>query len=316
MKILSLTLLIFIFASSPFSYGCHFHQHSGNIRLAHINGRKIYALFILHLGSHAQQARNIITTSNNIADDLISFLRRNQIIMRLQQLAVQQLTQLLASDQIDWIGIELSEEELEGITFNEIKQRYEDMKKSFDNLNDHPQWSPEQTDQILHLMYPKYIIAYAENTELFENTRFVPLEDDSLRQVGRTFQTDKSMALNTLNQLEERGLISHRQHLAVKAFGTGALNQRGLSQITGDNLIDSDELEDLLKAQEIEDPQVITVITFYTNTINNIIRHAKSRDEAIVQSVHNQSGNGIIIMGAAHKVFIEDGLRKSCLSAE
>ncbi len=313
MKILSIMLSVLIFSSTLFSYTCYFHQYSDDIRLGHINGRKIHTLFTPHLGNHREQVEGVIKASNDIPSELNILLIMYQRAIKSEQSEAQQLIQLLASDQIDWIGIELSREEMKGLTYNEIAQPYLTMKRSFNNLNNRPRWNQVKTNQILSLMYRSYIIAYTENPELFEEAKFIPLEDPNLREIARSLSEDKNMALSTLAQLEKEGLISHWKYLAIGTLAERALEQRGLAQITGDNLISSSELKNFLQAQEIEQTEVIEAVTSYVNTINDFMINGKNRDEAVARSVNNQSGNGIILMGDAHKAGVEDELIQSCL---
>ena len=318
MKTLYLTLPIFIFSSTLFGYTCYFREHSGQIRLGHINSRKIYSLFTPHIKSQGENVLSIIRNSNHV-DNLVDIL--NQLLdeyketISSEQSDVQQLTWLLKSDQIKWIGIEDSGEDINlRFTYNQRKHEYLGVKETLEVLNLHPDWSLEKTDRLLYLIYGADIITYAKNPELFAEVSFVPLEKEHLLEEAEKLFEDIDTALDFLAQLEKRYLISHETYLAVDALGAEALRQRGLPQITGESLIESSEFEDFLKEQDIEEPEVIEVITSYVSKINEFIENGTERNKEVVDSLLHQSGNGIILMGTAHKARIEDQLTRNCIS--
>ena len=318
MRILCLTLPILIFSSTLFGYTCYFRQYTGHIRLINIQERKVYNLFTRHITSHGQNILSIIRIFHHIddrVDHLGKLLDEHQETISSERSDVQQLTQLLDSGEIDWIGIEDARTEIAlRFIYNQRVQDYLGIKEALNILNSHPNWNLEKTDQLLYLVYGADLITYAKNPELFAEVRFIPLEKEHLLDRAEELFREISIALNTFSQLKERGMITDEKSQAVKNFGLEALGQRGLSQITGDNLIDSDELEDFLKTQEIEYPEVVEAITPYVSTINAFMTNGRERNEEVVTSVLNQSGNGIIIMGGAHKAIIEDRLRENCLN--
>ena len=175
----------------------------------------------------------------------------------------------------------------------------------------HPRWDQEKTHQMFYLMYPAEFIIYTENPELFRKFELISLADYDLSERATQLLVDSLFALNALQQLEE---IPHEKYLAIEALGSEALNQRGPSQITGENLISFNELESFLTEQKIEEPQVIEAVTSYVDVINNMLRNIKIRSESIAQSALNQNGNGIIIANDVHKAVIEDELMKSCIN--
>ena len=317
MRILCLTLPILIFSSTLFGYTCYFRQYLGDIRLINIQGRKVYNLFTPHITSQGQNILSIMRNADhidNLIDTLGKLIDDHQETISSERSDVQQLTQILDSGEIDWIGIEDARTEIAlKFIYNQRVQDYLDRKEVLNVLNSHPDWNLEKTDQLLYLVYGADLITYAKNQELFAKVRFVPLEKEHLLERAEELLREISIALNTFSQLKERGMITDEKSQAVKNFGLEALGQRGPSQITGDSLIDSDELEDFLKAHEIEDLEVIEAITSYVSTINAFMTNGGERNREVVKSILSQSGNGVIIMGTAHKAGVEDGLREICL---
>ena len=64
----------------------------------------------------------------------------------------------------------------------------------------------------------------------------------------------------------------------------------------------------------MKNQKVIEAIRSYVSKINEFIENGTERNNETVKSVDNQSGNGIILMGTAHKAGVEDQLTRNCIS--
>ena len=326
MKILSLILLIFIFSSTLFAHTCYFHQDSqdsGDIHFIRIDGRKVYSLFKPPISYHYEDIYSALSAfrssknPNDLVNHLNNLLERYSEAIQSEQSNVRYLTQLLEDDQVQWIGMQDSSEGMSLWSTHRGKvQDYLGMRDLLNGFSDQPEWNQEKTHQILYLMYEAHVIAYGENLEFSTKFIFVPLEDNDLLERSKELFEELQIASNTLTQLEERGMISSEKALVFRTLGGEALNKRGSTQITGENLITpSGELEDFLKEQEVEQPEVIEAITSYINTVDDFLRSATDpdRNKAIAESIHDQSGNGFILMTEAHQAIIKNELTQSCL---
>ena len=117
------TLTIVFFTSNAFSSLCDFRLYSGDIKVADINGRQIYTLFSSHLTREemlgATDAINSIEglsstmTAQEYVSHLHSFLDGHTDTITSERSDFHQLSRLLSSKQIDWIGVEATEPALD-----------------------------------------------------------------------------------------------------------------------------------------------------------------------------------------------------------
>ena len=95
-------------------------------------------------------------------------LKNNQAVIESEQSDVQKIVELFRSEQIDWIGLETSPEQLEVNPIDvRIRGYFENKDFLNTNLNRTDGWNSNKTEKILSLIYNPYIIALAGNLNLF-----------------------------------------------------------------------------------------------------------------------------------------------------
>lgn len=305
-KLIVLLIILVPFKSTE---ACTFAQHSGDIRVASINGAKVYTLFTTHLMDQSSSVMGALLGSST--DEVIESLNGlltdpdNAQTIRSEQNDVVQLTQIVQSGEIRWIGIEASPAEMQsGISIINQVQDYYDMRDLFNGiLGNHEGWSPEKTDQILHLMFNAHIIARAKNPDAFSDIRVVPLDDnDAKAESGQTIEYIDRFRDDLIRLGADEGLLTIDQFLEIEAIKNAALqNVRP---------IPAEEISRL--RDQFQDIAVRTIIRDYLEEVNEFLRLSGVRDQAAVTQILEQSGNGLITMGSAHGPGIEQGLTTAC----
>ena len=233
MKLINISsiILITLVLTGKKAICCTFSNHSGDLRVANINGGEIYTLFTPHLlGFHTamvscvltdeckdyvgSESINKIDTSDpnkkdSILDGLNLLLRKYRNKIQSEKSDVSQITNLAKSGQIRWIGIEATPEEIQSGIKIEVQVR--DYLKMKELLNKHftpnnkriflRKWNKEKTDQILHLMYNPHIIARAENPHTFRTIPIIPIDDENATKEGDIHLSRRTQSINNLRKL-------------------------------------------------------------------------------------------------------------------
>ena len=321
---------------------CVFETHSRGIEVAHIGDRQIYTLFANHLGEEEwievldafRSYNNYHSTQAQLLLNLNSIIEQHQTMIESEQSDMRKITRLLKSEQISWVGIEQSPEDFYDI--DEMTLSYLKLKQELYDIYDSGLVNYQGTNQIFFLGFNALTITYANNPEIFNRVQIVPLEDSILRKQTERMLLERDQILDHISPFIDQGII--------KLFSMSEL----VSMMSADNTtryISNREFEDFLletfETQKIETQTIIngipvpvqagpmpirtpptpaqaeaqmllrSFIDKHHEFINpNSIQ--KSRNQKVVQSVLNQSGNGLIIFGTNHEQGIKEGLTTAC----
>ena len=161
------TMMTGAFAQTLSSHqeNCVFSPYFGDIEQIDMGHHRIYTLFTKHLGGQADDIIPIITTGGSVENKirrLNAIIEQNRETIQSEQGDVQQIAHLIRSEQISWMGLEASPEEMESF-FDYRVESYRQLKfdqpffTSLDTLS--MRWNINKTDQILTLLFPASTIA-------------------------------------------------------------------------------------------------------------------------------------------------------------
>ena len=286
---------------------CDFNQYSNDIHLGTINGDQIYTLFTTHATQeHTNAAISAMTTTNVRERDRINrlndILNRYPMVIQSGQSDVTQIIGLLESQQIDWIGIEASPEDLQRTPLAKLKSVYRDDRNSLNNLSSHPQWDQDKADRIPYLLFPTIVIAHAQHQELFHGIKIIPLENNEQKIKALDLELQIRNQKDILIDFIHTGLITSSQFQTIKAFFTDRRN----------NVIQSNsnsEIESLLADLQEEARNAVNI---YLSLINEFVHSKEERSQTMAATISQQSGNGLVIAGYSHASSIEEYLTATC----
>ena len=207
---------------------------------------------------------------------------------------------------IDWIGVEQDE-----VNTSYVDSETEKYSRNQDIINmDYSSligsgWDVNRTDQLLFLLHASYIIALATHPEVFSGVKVYPLEDRNLKTEADDLVRDIDFWM-----LERVGRdvynITETQYLEIKSFLTAMLDES--------RLIPESELLDFLDRLGVpEEPRMTRMNIRMVRTLAiDMILLSKRRDTAIVQSILELPGNGLLLFGTAHGPGIKQGLIEAC----
>ena len=146
-------------------------------------------------------------------------------------------------------------------------------------------------------VYSAYIIVRANHPEIFQRVRVYPLEDENLRVEAVDQQSDFK---NWHRLVWQNPHITPDQYSDTFSF----LNEHFIPEPL---LIPESEIEDFSKRLGVSENARIN-IRMLMRAQNDIVSLVLRRDAAVVQSVLNLPGNGLIIFGEGHSHGIKRGL--------
>lgn len=271
------------------------------VEVGQIGNRQIYTLFTFHLSGQRNEVLAIIN-SHEPADavaPLNQLLEKYQDTIESEQSDLRKIKELAESGKIDWIGIE---DARTGTSYlDDATDAYLMMLYTLDIfLNPLPKWDPRKTAQLLSLSFHAFIIAQAVYPEV-QRIRIHPLEDENLKieSAARINDSDYWERL-----IREDTRVTFRQYSEVMSFVRDAILPRP-------RLISEDEFEDLLDRLEVQEDARINMRTFM-RAHNDVISLVPKRDRAVVQSILDLPGNGLILFGIGHSFGIKQGLITAC----
>ena len=313
-----IVLVLLFFTSNAFGHICYSRRYSGDIRFFDINGKRIYTLFADHFsGEVYSEVERIIMTSSDAEERLLNL---TPLVLEYEDRVISgqshftQLGSLLNS--IDWIGVELPEEaSYEEFIANHIDTGIDAYSLSKQNaeiaLGSSPFWKEEKTDHLLYIQFPVWIKLLAEYPDILERIRITPLEDINLYLEARNLAIEFNRISARINDQ-----LSHSDISNMSAQQRSFLQNRFFRLTPQDTeVIDSQELEVILRDLNFEDPEVIETVRDVVNWSNNRIINTAERVAFVVRSILDQEGNGIIIRNKLNKKNVEDGLRQACLDS-
>ncbi len=296
--------------------------------MADINGRQIYTLFTFHLDL-SDGGQSIYNTLYNISISDIhqreklalvhQFLIEHADTINFEKSDFRQISRLLTSQEIEWIGVE-SPSDMQII--EQQIESYRETKKAISN-NIPGLWTQENSHDFLYRLFPvevKLLAEYPNDITLditdTDKIRVIPLENEALYKA--TFELSELHA----RRAEERISINknkninmtHEQISAFENLINTFYDEKGTPA-----LIDLQELEKFLTINKIENPEVrkeLTDLVDFENELNlETIAMDQKRDEFVVQEILKQEGNGLVLRGLAHQQNIESGLTQVCLDS-
>ena len=304
------------FTSNAFGYHCWFRPYAGDIRVADINGRQIYTLFTAHLGDETEAALEsltpVLTTNSTDLEHVTKYVAElhntlSEHVDRInsEKSDFRQLSSLLNSRQIDWIGIEESEFSEEYI------QAHLAYKESISMIEIHPLWSQQNTDDLLYLLSSVHLRIVAEYPYVLDRTKIVPLEDTNAYEKGGSL-------FNKLPTLFDRLRNSLADRISIIQAGSLRFLGGYIRDVMQNMLYGSEEVEELLleNLNLFEDnPHVSEVIRDFLHWIDELSINIDRRDDFVVEKILEQEGNGVILRGSAHQKNVESGLTQACLDS-
>ena len=295
-------------------FSCTFSEHSGDVHVAKIFGSEVYTLFTRHIME--EYAQEILGTfslpSNEQVKALNDILQKRKRIIQSEQSDVRQITKLVQSGEIRWIGVEATPGELHRMGTEVRVNDYLEMKRLFNHMGHMEGWDKQKTDQILYLMYSPDIIARVENPEVFKAIPTVPIDDEQAKQemfnVREKRDQHKDILMNIYDQLcfkKKTHQPSWCRPLASFCF----VEKKICMKI---KRVPNDELTEFLNQNKIENENAKASMVALAELNNKFLDLSDRRDEKAASIILNKSGNGLVTMGSAHGPGIESRLATAC----
>ncbi len=272
------------------------------VEVGQIGDRKIYTLFTQHLFGQHDEAAAIITshTPENAVAPLNQLLEKHLATIVSEQSDVQKIIELAESEKIDWIGIEHNRTDTSYVDIeSDIYSKYLPYINAL--LNPLPDWDSSKTNQLFSLMYSALIIAHANHPETFQGIRMHLLGDESLKK-------ETNERIDDFNHWET--LVRQDTHVTPYQYSE-IVSLTGKTVIPNPRLILESEFEDLLDNLRVEEGSR-TNMRRLIRAHNDIISLIPRRDKAVVQSILDLPGNGLILFGTSHGPGIKQGLITAC----
>ena len=271
------------------------------VEVGRIGGRQIYTLFTSHLFGERIGITEIIRfhEPENAVASLILFIENHRERIASEQSDTQKIIELAESGKIDWVGIEHSKTDTSYVS-NRV-QHYSQHRGGINwYFNSSPEWNADKTTQLLFLLHPAYIIAYASRPGIFQRVPIYPLEDETLM---------KESADRATNYLHWRNLIIEDPH--VTRHQVSEVSSFMETSTTLNFLIPESEFEALLDTLEVPEESRIRM-RMLRITQNDFLSSILRRDKATVPSILDLPGNGLLLFGTLHGPGIKQGLITAC----
>ena len=267
------------------------------------SNRKIYTLFTQHLGNESDEVKEVIERTHFVPEMVIAFLsellERHQTTIASEQSDAQKIIELAESEEIDWIGVERPN--INTSYVNNTTDSYLIDKRTINTRWSHlPGWNANKTMQMLSLKYPAFIIARANHPETFHRIRIYPLEDENLMRETSGYVNSFSDLINSI--IEDARVTPDQSSQVFSFIKEEKSNFRLISESEFETLLDN------LRVQEDSRTNMRRLMRAYNNTISL----SSQRDAAVVQSILELPGNGLVLFGTAHGPGIKQGLITAC----
>ena len=279
-----------------------------------INEKVIYALFTRHLSDEPVRVgrlinefkRGNIKTKRQALEGFNQILLDHQDTVQSERKDVLQITRLAQSVELNWLGVELSVEELYPIS--KSVARYLKAKTDIENIaqGEPDLWWAEKTDQILHLFSSERVIVHVKNPQMFDSIKTVALEDIDLRSAQFAVTKKRYIRRNNLMQIALRGLLTPEQLIHVFTVAMDSLEN-------GERILHPQHADLLVEMGQTEDDFVVhSLVEAYIKAINESIDVLLKRDEVVAHSALEAQGNGLILMGSGHEKGVKKNLIQAC----
>jgi hypothetical protein len=287
---------------------CGFSKFEGGIEVANIGGAKVYTLFSTHIMGREPEVMASFNeaTVEKVKANLNNLLLkpRFQEIIENEKRKTKELTDAVKSGNLSWVGIEASKKEMEmGSPIQELVEDYLDAKKLFiSQFGD-----AQKVEDILYLLYNADVIARAKDPSVFQGVKTVPIDNDEAKEKSKILFVEinnirKDLILLGMNQrlltVDEFSVIDHLKREAIR-----------------DNaMIPQDRIKSEL--EKLKNEKVKSIANEFLSKVNEFLLLSAKRDETAAQFILNQKGDGIIIMGSAHKAGVIQHLNAACASGD
>ena len=275
------------------------------IEVGQMGDRQIYTLFTHHLSDQRKEIHAIIDshTPEDSIPLLNELIEKYRATIESEQSDVQKIAELVGSGQIDWIGVESVT--IDTSYVNDTAHVYlVNLQNLSVSLNHLPGWDIRKTFQLLFLNFQALIIARTAHPEDFRRISIYPLEDKNLKiesadRINDSYYWDRV--------IREDPHVTFHQYSSVNSLLENSIMPRP-------RLITESEFEDLLNRLEVpEEPRLIRIrMRRLIMVHNDVLSIALKRDEAVVQSILDIPGNGLVLFGTAHGPGIKEGLITVC----
>ena len=286
-----------------------------SLKIIEIKDQKIYGLFTSHIQSVLREPIYKIMIlllseedgklykdgeqREEAFEQLKDILGSRSYSVKDERLDVLNIVGLLNSNGPDlrWIGIEKSEEDLEKNPIQRELHNYEIIKWLLGGI-----LTPEEVEDTLYLLFSNHITAIAEHPELFREIEIFPLEDNTYRLKARH-----------LYQEGEKILID--LYLILTGNKSGKSNVDRVIAITRKALSKVKKIPSQVILNELnnwKDEESRALVERYFENTNQFIENVHERDQAIASNALRQSGNGLMLLGAAHAEGVMQYLLSAC----
>ncbi len=283
------------------------------VEVGQIGDRQIYTLFTEHPFTEDREVHEILESHEpeDAVAPLNQIIEKYQAIIESEQSDAEKILELAKSGKIDWIGIEAgnrytsytnaTDNHLNDRDFLQYSLNYLDNLDSIGMRFNHlPDWDASKTDQLLFLLHPARAIVRANHPGVFRRVRLYPLED-------------RNLIIETITQLNS---FFYWKELVKKDVHVTPYQHSQIISFINDHIspprsISRNVFEDLLEWLRIRS-EALRNIRRLRVINNNIVSLILKRDEAVVQSILELPGNGLITFGTAHGPGIKQGLITAC----
>lgn len=309
MKQISLFLILFLFSYFVHAQACDFQQRSALIRNFNYQGAEIDMLFSSHTTGFALLDLNDIEARSNNSEELTTslkdYLNKWKNLSDEQIENYQNIKNTIENENVSWLGVEFSNEELEkALNFHDIA-RYErleqNLRERFGGI-----LNADELERLLFLSLPAEYIYFSRNPDKVRDIRIVPLDDTELKR--KTIEeTDKgSVSANAISALFDRTSVEDRQRILEY-----------LGVVMGDRR--TTDMFDEAKAKQIigavKNPLLRSHLQQHMDSERSFIMFQRQRDAEAAKRIISQQGNGFVIFGSDHAEGIENHIKKLCLNA-
>lgn len=264
-----------------------------------VNRRNIYGLFTPHSLFYLDDLYKMIIYSEDLNAELKELIAKNHRVVDSKKKDISIIVRFLRyKPTLRWIGLEASPEEFtKGMSIQELVIAYEEEKEFLRKI-----LSSEDVEKILHIVFSSYIIAISEYPELFKNIKFIPIDNHFYKMEGVTLinQIEK-----TRHQIIEK-MVSAKMPFA-KFAEIDSMREEALETI---RVIPKSKMQIVL--ENLQQLEISRLVASYFSSINQFIKSADQRSKTMSTLSWKQPGEGLIIVGSAHRKKVLTTLLSMC----
>ena len=309
---------------SPFSLRTtqYLDFHSIEVSITGKHG-VLYTQFATHLGGHEYQkvlwALERDHNDTMVVEILHNFLKQYSSLIEHQRNLGQELVRIVETSEIQWVGVEpgnfrsmmpsifLTHMEGAEIDLADTKDllitSVRDQRMRINRrLSSSPDWNDEKTKRLLYLLYPRWVVVMALRRRSFANVRWVLLGDKEL--------DDKTIAVHeALLGLVPVMRIMQDNNFAPKARRFHALDIKNVDNF--ERIISDGQRKEILDEFDREGfPELKVFVERYIDARNKWFGLNDERDRVFANNISKQEGQGIAILGSAHRAGVLEYLRQ------